>query len=111
MGPVTMLRGLRRVVSRNCPKLTLEAKRNQLKWACGSEHFVLYQEMEIDCFGTSDECPPERERSGFFGARFGIFMPGAGRHLVAWPRFEDCEDWGCSGGGWDESSAKLPDNN
>merc|ERR1712226_944130 len=95
-----------------CPKTRLESKRGELKWRCGSEHIVLYEESEIDCFNAA-ECPPGREKSTFFGARFGIFVPSKGtveRRIVAWPRFEDCEDWGCSGGDWDESSVSIPES-
>eukprot|EP00408_Alexandrium_pacificum_P019544 CAMPEP_0171192008 /NCGR_PEP_ID=MMETSP0790-20130122/19653_1 /TAXON_ID=2925 /ORGANISM="Alexandrium catenella, Strain OF101" /LENGTH=302 /DNA_ID=CAMNT_0011657163 /DNA_START=40 /DNA_END=948 /DNA_ORIENTATION=+ len=112
MGPLTMLRGLRVVMERSCPGVSLEMQRQVASWECGTQHFRFYDERDLACDYTGDadpnsECPPSRANSEFPGSRFGIFEPNPQwdkRVLVAWPRFEACDDWGCKGGGWDEGA-------
>lgn len=116
MGPMTMLRGLRRVMNVQCPSAYLPEMRIKHRWTCGTQRMVTYHERELNCFDSSDpgECPPSRANSTFAGANFGLFVPGSWddpRKLVAWPRFEACKDWGCDGGGWSESGAQLSDPN
>jgi len=114
MGPMTMLRGLRTVMSRHCPNSYLPEMRTRHKWTCGSQRLVTYDERELNCIDPADpgECPPSRANSTFPGAQFGLFVAGpmfGPRKLVAWPRFEACKDWGCDGGGWSESGVQLDD--
>jgi hypothetical protein len=104
MGPLTMLRGLKAVMKAECqgkdPKL-MQSSRLE----CGKENLMLYREAELNCFQPSDECPPSRMRSDFYGVKFGIFenTMARDRKLIAWPRYADCTDWGCQSGGWHES--------
>jgi len=113
MGPVTMLRGLRSVMQNSCPGVQLEQFREEPKWVCGAQRLRFYDERELDCYSGEDsvECPPSRRNAEFAGARFGIFVASSPdkRDLVAWPRFESCEDWGCKGGGWDEGATIAND--
>lgn len=116
MGPVTMLRALRTVVQRDCPGHNLH-RHDSLQWPCGKVHAMrLYQELPLICTNdwgdpltNSTECPPVRAQAEFPGVKFGIFSSVMQeRWLVAWPRFENCRDWGCKAGGWDETPAADP---
>lgn len=117
MGPVTMLRALRQVARQSCGRWIA----NRLQWECGREVFLMYREAPIDCWRdvyydqdgkdrTLKECPPVRAENEFPGVKFGIygrFESGSydtipATYIVAWPRFEACQNWGCSAGGWDE---------
>lgn len=109
MGPVTMLRGVRAVMRRECPDLQLSERRHNLQWDCGAEKLRFYEEKSLDCkrgmLGRAPECPPERAQAKFSGLKFGLFEPGPQRRLVGWPRFQSCTDWGCAGGGHEVSKA------
>mmetsp|Transcript_72999 Transcript_72999/g.144684 ORF Transcript_72999/g.144684 Transcript_72999/m.144684 type:complete len:335 (+) Transcript_72999:41-1045(+) len=111
MGPMTMYRGLRRVMKLHCPHMPYSDVRMQHRWTCGAQQLVTYNERELDCSEPveSGECPPSRANSTFAGANFGLFVGGpwhGPRKLVAWPRFEACKDWGCDGGGWSETAVQ-----
>mmetsp|Transcript_76766 Transcript_76766/g.159716 ORF Transcript_76766/g.159716 Transcript_76766/m.159716 type:complete len:365 (+) Transcript_76766:163-1257(+) len=102
MGPVTLLRGLRKIVQKGCQGLDFQHART-LQWSCGEQAVRLYREQRVDCFhGATKECPGRRSQSRFLGLQFGIFAPSEtlGRELVAWSRFADCGEWGCAAGGW-----------
>mmetsp|Transcript_1550 Transcript_1550/g.3394 ORF Transcript_1550/g.3394 Transcript_1550/m.3394 type:complete len:431 (-) Transcript_1550:758-2050(-) len=114
MGPLTMLRAVRNVTTRLCGVAALRPQADVLQWKCGSQEIRLYEEQELNCFGgktkvENPECPPSRLYSSFAGVRFGIFEPvkrrDRTRTIVAWPRFAECSEWGCSAGGWEESVA------
>mmetsp|Transcript_71827 Transcript_71827/g.166163 ORF Transcript_71827/g.166163 Transcript_71827/m.166163 type:complete len:334 (-) Transcript_71827:74-1075(-) len=113
MGPVTMLRGLRDVMQEHCPGVVLEERRLHPKWDCGAQRLKFYDELELNCFSDDSEveCPPARANSNFAGTRIGLFVPTASandkRVLVAWPRFEACEGWGCNSGGWEVAGADV----
>lgn len=105
MGPLTMLRALRAVTEQSCPGSSIEEKKVERPWTCGSQSFRFYEEQALECdedVPTSD-CPRSRATTEFSGARFGIYTPGPQQKLIGWPRFEACQDWGCQGGGWDDS--------
>lgn len=114
MGPLTMLRGLKGAIRKDCSGTSLDGA--SLRIPCGKQKFVLYREAELDCMTSpSDECPPQRANAEFMGVRFGMFElrpdEPSYRRLVGWPRFDGCTDWGCQSGGWDESdmdSANAP---
>eukprot|EP00445_Apocalathium_hangoei_P007001 CAMPEP_0203863372 /NCGR_PEP_ID=MMETSP0359-20131031/14126_1 /ASSEMBLY_ACC=CAM_ASM_000338 /TAXON_ID=268821 /ORGANISM="Scrippsiella Hangoei, Strain SHTV-5" /LENGTH=370 /DNA_ID=CAMNT_0050780901 /DNA_START=98 /DNA_END=1210 /DNA_ORIENTATION=+ len=112
MGPITLLRALRAVVDSDCAGHSLQVE-GTLQWSCGPQVFRLYHERPLDCSIVSEECPKRRAESAFGGVRFGIFAPpaaaGQARQLVAWPRFADCGQWGCSAGGWDQNHAAVSD--
>jgi len=106
LGPVTMLRALREVARKACNANGRSLQRQTLQWDCGNHAFRLYEEHSLDCFSnTTEECPSTRAFSEFAGVKFGIFTPWPDHRVVAWPRFEECSDWGCSAGGWDETYA------
>jgi len=103
MGPLTLMRGLRTVANKECPGTTLVSYEKH-QFTCGRYHLVMYQEGQLDCTNP-EECPEKRKQSEFLGVKFGLYEPRGGYHdrkLVAWPRFEECKDWGCQTGGWDE---------
>jgi len=122
MGPATLFRGLQSLMRSSCPDVSsdhLSQERGQLDWSCGpGERLRLYQEKPLVCSGSlvreeasgahgrseqEEECPEARRSSRFDGARYGLFVPGPARKIVGWDRFEDCNAFGCSAGGWDVS--------
>lgn len=102
VGTWSMLQGLGNLMARDCPQ---EDKLNvfytPFQFQCGPRQSIrLYRELYLNCKtkwknGSATECPPERQ-DGFWGLRIGIFEPGPARNLVAYSRFEDCSDFGCS---------------
>merc|ERR1719230_1168655 len=108
MGPVTMLRGLQRMVSAECPQSNLMEHNPELEWVCGPDVIRLYEEKAIVCKNTSTaECPLVRWSAPFVGARFGLFAPGPERLIIGWSRFSGCDAWGCHAGGKDLTSVTL----
>lgn len=101
LGTSTMLRGLGSLMARDCPQEELNPFHTPFQFECGPrQRFRLYREHFLNCTtkwrnGSSTECPPERQNSGFWGLRTGIFEPGPERNLVAYSRFEGCTDFGC----------------
>lgn len=107
MGPLTMLRGLKSAIRKECQGQEV-SNNMQLRTKCGQQEFMLYREAELDCMNApSDECPQSRATAEFMGVRFGMFEmkpeDPSFRRLIGWPRFDGCTDWGCQSGGWDES--------
>merc|ERR1712217_924876 len=103
MGPITTLRALRQVMRKDCPGTTLR-QQHSLQWKCGEHVLRLYEEHQLACSPQGNaECPPQRARSGFLGVKFGIFTPYPDHRLVAYPRFAECNTWGCHAGGWTKS--------
>jgi len=96
LGTVTMLAGLKDVVSHDCPGMDIR-NATELQRSCGSHHqFRFFTEQRIRCARTAtEECPLGRQLTHFDGVRFGLFEPGPNRKLVAWSRFETCSKWGC----------------
>lgn len=127
MGPSTLGRAVEAVVARGCPDhnahldqhaALFESGRSPLKtdalqWHCGEKNNLrLYTQDRLQCFPRDSltvqaECSENRAKSTFDGLLYGIFEPGPGRKIVAWPRFEDCDEFGCGGGGWTEKPPEL----
>lgn len=104
MGPLTMLRGLKNAMNKECSGKHFDS--GQLRITCGKQELQMYREAELMCNEPSDECPQSRMNSEFFGNKFGIFELNNNdgtRRIVGWPRFDGCQDWGCHSGGWDET--------
>jgi len=108
MGPTTMLAALKAVKQRDCPsqdKTTTPsdyfqfAADPELELNCSKEVIRMFRERGLDCdFGSQEDCPQARRDNPFDGVKFGIFDKDF--HIVAWPRFADCNTWGCDSGGW-----------
>jgi len=107
MGPLTMLRGLRKTMGKECPSVNFDPGALIGHISCGQQEIMLYREAELLCDAVSEDCPPARMNSEFGGLRFGIFDMGTNRHLIGWPRFDGCTDWGCKSGGWDEADLDV----
>eukprot|EP00405_Crypthecodinium_cohnii_P038778 CAMPEP_0206537342 /NCGR_PEP_ID=MMETSP0325_2-20121206/7264_1 /ASSEMBLY_ACC=CAM_ASM_000347 /TAXON_ID=2866 /ORGANISM="Crypthecodinium cohnii, Strain Seligo" /LENGTH=466 /DNA_ID=CAMNT_0054034679 /DNA_START=265 /DNA_END=1661 /DNA_ORIENTATION=+ len=120
MGPVTLRRATENVTAWLCGKKVIPLQNRNLQWNCGTQRIRLYEEQRLPCFygddddGDDSDCPPARRFSDFEGLRYGIFEPAHRKSesnpkpkpkLVAWSRFEACQQWGCSAGGSDESNA------
>jgi hypothetical protein len=106
MGTVTLKRGIKSFLSGHCPHIDLDAKRHgaNLQWKCGSHDFRFFREEKLRCGQRNlnrgqdnPECPHERARSNFQGAKYGIFEEGEQRRIVAWPRMVSCDSWWCGG--------------
>jgi len=104
MGTVTLKRGITSFMNRNCPQVNIDVKRHgqSLQWACGPHALRFFREEKLQCGQRRNnrgkenpECPHERARSNFKGAKYGIFEEGEQRRIVAWPRMVSCDSWWC----------------
>lgn len=100
MGPMTLLRG----VQANCPDVALDQQ--VLDISCGSHKLKIYEQRHMRCTPDDLACPPVRAQ-GFDGVQYGIFHPESDNDVVAYPRYAECNSWGCNGGGWNHSKANI----
>jgi len=118
MGPMSLGAALRKVLAEECPKESLDARREEVKlpgaplqWGCANHAFRFYVQGQLNCSNylhpDPAECSQTRLNSTYGGLKFGLFMPGAKRSLIGFPRSEDCDEPGCRLGGNDQSGFLL----
>jgi len=115
MGPVTLMKALRDVQQESCPEAVLEAgTAHSLDTTCGDHSLRFYDQRLLHCHSHASptlECPAHRASSHFDGLNYGLFEPARGGKLIGWPRFSECDHWGCGGGGWDVTQPTKIDAN
>mmetsp|Transcript_10474 Transcript_10474/g.19284 ORF Transcript_10474/g.19284 Transcript_10474/m.19284 type:complete len:406 (+) Transcript_10474:87-1304(+) len=116
MGPVTLMRGLHKVVRDTCPCESVNLRKKVLhwhdvepQWQCGSHFFRFNVQRHLLCENPgsgrpyrASECPESRRTSRAYAVRQGFFMPGRKRQLIGWPRPAWCSKSGCGYGGLDD---------
>lgn len=100
MGPATLTEGVKEALEQDCPSVDLMQTRDQHQHdlSCGFHQLRIYQEQALSCDPST---PNDRGCSPFEGLRFGFFGGAESPSLIGWPRFADCANYGCGGGGWD----------
>lgn len=110
MGPKTLSQALHDIQSKACPEAV--ATQHASRKTCGRHIWRFYEQRRLNCHLASEnewrECPPDRRKASFDGLDWGFFEIGNAGKLIGWPRFAECEKWGCEGGGWTLHGTRSP---
>jgi len=95
MGPLTLFRGIRRMVQEHCPGTAVGANM-AAEWACGQEVFQFHRERRLDCQSDEGWCGAGRAASPLKDHRIGLFQSSERQFaLIGWPRGAWCVDSNC----------------
>jgi len=97
MGPLTLLRGIRRTVKDICPEKSVAAAMDN-EWTCGKEVFQFHRERSLDCKDDASLCTGGRATSPLEDHRIGLFQTGAKKSssLIGYSRGAWCSSSLCA---------------